>query len=337
MLYVRCRAIPEVLKPGFFDTEFELPLDWRVFELARAVLSEAGDPQPVYDTALGPVSGEEFRESWEMLQRAARRLQYKPYAGVFWKAFGVVAAVLGLPGEAFVDEEAYFRGWTGKGSVRGRILKSRPRLRAAGYRILFELQRRGMSVEEFLKATDLGRKLMREEFSVSGPPLWKRWKGERAAAWRAVWWAVFTGRFFTVVELPPPARLYTSRGSQEDIPLSYYGWVLLHGYEVLGDAFCRLLFTPVKKPLPGVYGTLAGSVVELDRKELVFLAGAARLLCDYKTGGLSGAESLKDEFGKLLGWYLGEEEEGSRGAPGAAGARRAREHSAVRGEADAGA
>ncbi len=270
----------EKLRPGYLDEELTLPADKRAFERFYSLwkASQSAGARE-YSTYLGTVSAEQFAAAVEKVKGARTQLG----CPVPWKHLGIAAAVLGVPAEALVDEEIYLAGWP-----RQRVAAQQAP-RVPGYRILFELQRRGMTVEEFLwkpSAAVRGEDLTRESAE----------KG-----WRAVWYAVFTGNLFC------PVRITIERcraSKRERVSPALQLLALLHGHEVLGRAFWRLLTTPAREALPpGALGEVVGSLVGLGKREAAFLAGVARLLAGRDLGG----EELRRGIEALLGWYLAEE------------------------------
>ncbi len=181
-----------------------------------------------------------------------------------WDRIGACADALGVPMELLIDEDYYFDRWGW-----------------AGYRILCEAHRQGMSLADLTYV---------EEFC----------ENPRAVhSWYRAWYAFIVGRGMFKTDLP--------------------AWFLSRIIQVCNERLGMPLSALVGRPLHtsravGLYGELCNILGVLGKRECAFLAGVAKALSDSRIDPGHRREKLTDDVNRLLEWYFdgpkSEEEQG---------------------------
>lgn len=172
-----------------------------------------------------------------------------------WKLIAAVADWYGVPAELLIDEDYYFK-----------------RCGVAGYRLVFEAYRRGISMERLTKYPDGEKRIVKD------------------STWYRTWWVLFTGHLTNLINA------------------SALNLVLRVCYERLGVPLGSILGRQIhsNSSSVGVYGELVDAMAVLGGRECALLAGVAKLLCDHVT--LRGKNTkLVRNVNKLLRWYCGGE------------------------------
>lgn len=206
----------------------------------------------------------------QMLYRARGTRYHPPVEFMEWKSIVKLADWFGVPAEILVDEDYYF----GKYGV-------------AGYRIMFEAYRRGVSLDELTRRPE-------GKFTSSGG----------MNSWYKAWYNLLKGCW------------------SNDINSKIFSLVLQLCRERLGIPIGTVLGKQVHSCVrpTGVYGELVDIVSALGSRECAFLAGVARAVHDYRVKSV-GRAALVGDVDKLLGWYFGDsKEKGTSCASGFGGA-----------------
>ena len=183
---------------------------------------------------------------------------HKPIKFMWWRNIVRLADYAGVPAEILVDEDHYFRKYG-----------------VAGYRLLFEAHRRGISLAEL---TDIPDKETQTERSTN--------------MWFKTWYDLLKG-------------FNNSSISSRILPR-----VLRAAYQRIGMPMGTLLGSQVHsaEKAIGVHGELTSAITSLGRRECAFLAGAAKSISHYYTNrDFLDEKVLAEDMSKLLGWYCGKE------------------------------
>jgi hypothetical protein len=167
-----------------------------------------------------------------------------------WKNIVVCAERMNVPAELLVDEDYYYN-----------------RCGLAGYRVVFEAARRGISLAEL---TDCPGQSDHPKYQYS---------------WYALWYMFLKG----------------SLNMQKYLNLQHLTTIIKLCNERLGmpvgALVCRTLHHDSGST--GVLGELADLLTALDDRECAFVAGVAKAVHDCKTGGLP----VREQLSKLMEWY----------------------------------
>lgn len=189
-----------------------------------------------------------------ILNRLTGTRYHKPVQFMGWKQIVRLADYTGVPPEVFVDEDYYFNKYG-----------------IAGYRLMFEIHRRGISLAEL---TDPSERDAQTE--------------ARLAAWYRTWYFVLKGNINASVHGGLLSRILIICYRKTGIPL--------------GTILGKQLHSSAKAV--GVHGELTDVLTTLGRRECAFLAGVARAVSHYCMNSL-GDGVLTENVNKLLGWYFG--------------------------------
>lgn len=178
-----------------------------------------------------------------------------------WAVLAQVADAFGVPMELLIDEDHYYS-----------------RCGFAGYRILCEAHRKGISLEE----------LTYHEMYSDNP--------KYRCAWNYMW-------YYTILSYPTvPCSVWGGR---------MFSRVLMLCNERLGVPIGYLVSRPLHSTRNSstVYGTLCDTMSALGKRECAFVAAVAKALRDYRTIEALGEEFLVESVDRLLRWYLNGEKE----------------------------
>lgn len=174
------------------------------------------------------------------------------YDRMRWDRIGKCADVLGVPMELLIDEDYYFEKWGW-----------------AGYRILCEAYRKGVSIEELVYWE-----------GVSDNPKY-------ATKWFQAWYNAIHGR----------AHLTWACYSH------YFSQIIVFCNERLGIPIGTLVSRQLHRTnATGVYAEMRDILAVLGKRECVLVTAVAKALCDYKFSG--NQDNFRRDMSTLTRWYL---------------------------------
>lgn len=180
---------------------------------------------------------------------------HKPIAFMSWKNIVKLADYAGIPAELLVDEDYYFNKYG-----------------IAGYRLMFEAHRRGVSLAVL---TDIPDKETQTERSTY--------------LWYKTWYDVLKGCINTALNGMLLSRVLRISYERLGVPTG-----VLFGKQLHSNA-----------PAVGVHGELTACLTTLGPRECAFLAGVAKATSYYYMNRyqLEG-DALVQDVNKLLRWYF---------------------------------